>query len=276
MGKATGFLEIERHDRSYEKPEARLKNYQEFVKPLGKSEIREQASRCMDCGIPYCHNGCPVNNIIPQWNHLVYEDDWQNALEVLHSTNNFPEFTGRICPAPCEASCTLNIDDNPVTIKTIECQIVDRGWDEGWITPQPPQNKTGKRVAVVGSGPAGMACAQQLARAGHSVTLFEKNDRMGGLLRYGIPDFKMEKHLINRRLVQLEAEGVEFRTSTEVGVNISVDSLRQNFDAVVMSGGAEAPRKLEIPGYELSGVRLAMEFLTQQNKRNAGDDELRA
>jgi glutamate synthase (NADPH) small chain len=276
MGKATGFLEIERHDRSYEKPEARLKNYQEFVKPLGKSEIREQASRCMDCGIPYCHNGCPVNNIIPQWNHLVYEDDWQNALEVLHSTNNFPEFTGRICPAPCEASCTLNIDDNPVTIKTIECQIVDRGWDEGWITPQPPQNKTGKRVAVVGSGPAGMACAQQLARAGHSVTLFEKNDRMGGLLRYGIPDFKMEKHLINRRLVQLEAEGVEFRTSTEVGVNVSVDSLRQNFDAVVMSGGAEAPRKLEIPGYELSGVRLAMEFLTQQNKRNAGDDELRA
>ncbi len=276
MGKATGFLEIERHDRSYEKPEARLKNYQEFVNPLGKSEIREQASRCMDCGIPYCHNGCPVNNIIPQWNHLVYEDDWQNALEVLHSTNNFPEFTGRICPAPCEASCTLNIDDNPVTIKTIECQIVDRGWDEGWITPQPPQNKTGKRVAVVGSGPAGMACAQQLARAGHSVTLFEKNDRMGGLLRYGIPDFKMEKHLINRRLVQLEAEGVEFRTSTEVGVNVSVDSLRQNFDAVVMSGGAEAPRKLEIPGYELSGVRLAMEFLTQQNKRNAGDDELRA
>jgi glutamate synthase (NADPH) small chain len=276
MGKATGFLEIERHDRSYEKPEARLKNYQEFVKPLGKSEIREQASRCMDCGIPYCHNGCPVNNIIPQWNHLVYEDDWQNALEVLHSTNNFPEFTGRICPAPCEASCTLNIDDNPVTIKTIECQIVDRGWEEGWITPQLPQNKTGKRVAVVGSGPAGMACAQQLARAGHSVTLFEKNDRMGGLLRYGIPDFKMEKHLINRRLVQLEAEGVEFRTSTEVGVNVSVDSLRQNFDAVVMSGGAEAPRKLEIPGYELSGVRLAMEFLTQQNKRNAGDDELRA
>ncbi len=276
MGKATGFLEIERQDRAYEKPEARLTNYQEFVKPLGKSEIRDQAARCMDCGIPYCHNGCPVNNIIPQWNHLVYEDDWRNALEVLHSTNNFPEFTGRICPAPCEASCTLNIDDNPVTIKTIECQIVDRGWEEGWITPQLPTNKTGKRVAVIGSGPAGMACAQQLARAGHSVTLFEKSDRMGGLLRYGIPDFKMEKHLINRRLVQLEAEGVEFRTSTEVGVNVSVDSLRENFDAVVMSGGAEAPRKLEIPGYELAGVRLAMEFLTQQNKRNAGDDELRA
>jgi glutamate synthase (NADPH) small chain len=276
MGKVTGFLEIERKDRSYEKPAERLQNWREFVKPLGPTEIKDQAARCMNCGIPYCHNGCPVNNIIPDWNHLVYEGDWKNALEVLHSTNNFPEFTGRVCPAPCEASCTLNIDDSPVTIKTIECQIVDRGWEEGWITPQRLTRETGKSVAVIGSGPAGMACAQQLARAGHSVTLFEKNDRMGGLLRYGIPDFKMEKHLINRRLVQMEAEGVEFRTSTEVGVTISIESLQENFDAIVMAGGAEKPRPLEIPGAELAGVRQAMEFLTQQNKRNEGDDELRA
>jgi glutamate synthase (NADPH/NADH) small chain len=276
MGKATGFLELDRHDRTYGDVTERLTHYKEFVVPLPEPDLKAQASRCMNCGIPYCHNGCPVNNIIPDWNHLVYEGDWQNALEVLHSTNNFPEFTGRICPAPCEASCTLNIDDAPVTIKSIECAIVDRGWEEGWITPLIPARKTGKSVAVVGSGPAGMAAAQQLARAGHSVTLFEKNDRMGGLLRYGIPDFKMEKHLINRRLVQMEAEGVEFRTSVEVGVQVSVESLRENFDAVVFSGGAEAPRKLDIPGYEMQGVRLAMEFLTQQNKRNAGDDELRA
>lgn len=276
MGKVTGFLEIERRDRGYEKPEARLKTWTEFVRPLGGSDIRDQAARCMNCGIPYCHNGCPVNNIIPDWNHLVYEDDWRTALEVLHSTNNFPEFTGRICPAPCEAACTLNIDDAAVTIKTIECQIVDRGWAEGWIVPQPPRHKTGKRVAVVGSGPAGLACAQQLARAGHAVTVFEKNDRAGGLLRYGIPDFKMEKHLINRRVVQMEAEGVEFRTSTEVGVAVSMQTLRQNFDAVVLAGGAEQPRPLDVPGFELPGVRFAMEFLTQQNKRNAGDDEMRA
>jgi glutamate synthase (NADPH) small chain len=276
MGKATGFLELDRTDRTYADPEKRLKNYKEFIVPLAEPALKEQASRCMNCGIPYCHNGCPVNNIIPDWNHLVYEGDWRNALEVLHSTNNFPEFTGRICPAPCEASCTLNIDDAPVTIKSIECAIVDRGWEEGWITPLNAARKTGKSIAVVGSGPAGMAAAQQLARAGHSVTLFEKSDRMGGLLRYGIPDFKMEKHLINRRLVQMEAEGVEFRTSVEVGVQVSVESLRANFDAVVLSGGAEAPRKLDIPGYELQGVRLAMEFLMQQNKRNAGDDELRA
>ena len=276
MGKTTGFLELDRQDRSYRDPKTRVSDYQEFALPLGESALRQQASRCMNCGIPYCHNGCPVNNIIPDWNHLVYEGDWRNALEVLHSTNNFPEFTGRVCPAPCEASCTLNIDDAAVTIKSIECAIVDRGWDEGWITPVPADTKTGKSVAVVGSGPAGLACAQQLARAGHSVTLFEKSDRMGGLLRYGIPDFKMEKHLINRRLVQMEAEGVVFRTSTEIGVNVSVDSLRDNFDAVVLSGGAEAPRTLDIPGYEMAGVRLAMEFLTQQNKRNAGDDELRA
>ena len=276
MGKPTGFLEVERKDRSYTAPEERLKHWNEFVVPLSKEEIRGQAARCMACGIPFCHNGCPVNNIIPDWNHLVYEDDWKTALETLHSTNNFPEFTGRVCPAPCEASCTLNIVDTPVTIKSIECEIVDRGWREGWVEPQLPARKTGKRVAVVGSGPAGLACAQQLARAGHTVTVFEKNDRVGGLLRYGIPDFKMEKHLINRRAQQMEAEGVEFKTSTEVGVAISMEALRSNYDAVVLAGGAEHPRTLDIPGSELAGVRLAMEFLTQQNKRNAGDDELRA
>jgi glutamate synthase (NADPH/NADH) small chain len=276
MGKETGFLELDRQDRGYADPKERLKHYKEFVIPHPEPALKAQASRCMNCGIPYCHNGCPVNNIIPDWNHLVYEGDWQNALEVLHSTNNFPEFTGRICPAPCEASCTLNIIDQPVTIKSIECAIVDKGWENGWIHPQVPARRTGKTVAVVGSGPAGLAAAQQLARAGHSVTVFEKNDRAGGLLRYGIPDFKMEKHLINRRLVQMEAEGVQFRTSTEVGVHVSVESLKENFDAIVLSGGAEDPRRLEIPGAELPGVRLAMEFLTQQNKRVAGDDELRA
>jgi glutamate synthase (NADPH/NADH) small chain len=276
MGKETGFLEYERKDRTYADPKERVKHYKEFVIPHDEAALKTQAARCMNCGIPYCHNGCPVNNIIPDWNHLVYEGDWKNALEVLHSTNNFPEFTGRVCPAPCEASCTLNLIEAPVTIKSIECAIVDRGWKEGWIEPQVPNRKTGKSVAVVGSGPAGMACAQQLARAGHSVTLFEKHDRIGGLLRYGIPDFKMEKHLINRRCVQMEAEGVTFRTSTEVGVDISVKNLRENFDAVVMAGGAEDARSLSIPGAELPGVRLAMEFLTQQNKRNAGDDENRA
>ncbi len=276
MGKETGFLELDRKDRTYTDPKERLKNYKEFIVPQADGDLRAQASRCMNCGIPYCHNGCPVNNIIPDFNDLIYNNDWKNALEVLHSTNNFPEFTGRICPAPCEASCTLNIDDQAVTIKSIECAIVDKGWENGWITPQVPAQRTGKSVAVVGSGPAGLACAQQLARAGHSVTLFEKNDRVGGLMRYGIPDFKMEKHLINRRMVQMEAEGVSFRTSTEVGVTISLASLKENFDIVVLSGGAEEPRKLEIPGAELPGVRLAMEFLTQQNKRNAGDDELRA
>ena len=276
MGKETGFLELDRQDRTYADPKERLKHYKEFVIPHAEPALKAQASRCMNCGIPYCHNGCPVNNIIPDWNHLVYEGDWQNALEVLHSTNNFPEFTGRICPAPCEASCTLNIVDQPVTIKSIECAIVDKGWENGWIHPQVPAKRTGKSVAVVGSGPAGLAAAQQLARAGHSVTVFEKNDRAGGLLRYGIPDFKMEKHLINRRLVQMEAEGVSFRTSTEVGVHVSIESLKENFDAIVLSGGAEDPRRLEIPGAELPGVRLAMEFLTQQNKRVAGDDELRA
>ncbi|MBD3729221.1 MAG: glutamate synthase subunit beta [Sphingomonadales bacterium] len=276
MGKETGFLELDRKDRTYADPAERLRHYKEFIVPMAEDALRAQASRCMNCGIPYCHNGCPVNNMIPDWNDLAYKGDWRDALEVLHSTNNFPEFTGRICPAPCEASCTLNLIDQPVTIKSIECAIVDRGWKEGWIQPQAPDKRTGKSVAVVGSGPAGMACAQQLARAGHSVTLFEKNDRIGGLLRYGIPDFKMEKQLINRRCVQMEAEGVTFRTSTEVGVDVSFKSLRENFDAVVMSGGAEDARPLAIPGAELPGVRLAMEFLTQQNKRNAGDDETRA
>ncbi|MBX9643920.1 MAG: glutamate synthase subunit beta [Novosphingobium sp.] len=276
MGKETGFLELDRQDRTYADPKERVHHYHEFVVPPAAPALQAQASRCMNCGIPYCHNGCPVNNIIPDWNHLVYEGDWRAALDVLHSTNNFPEFTGRICPAPCEASCTLNITDQPVTIKSIECAIVDKGWEEGWIQPQLPTRHTGKSVAVVGSGPAGMACAQQLARAGHSVVLFEKSDRVGGLLRYGIPDFKLDKHLIQQRLVQMMAEGVEFRTSAEVGVTVSVASLKENFDAIVLSGGAEQPRPLLIPGFELPGVRFAMEFLTQQNKRNAGDDEVRA
>ncbi|MFA9201837.1 MAG: glutamate synthase subunit beta, partial [Cypionkella sp.] len=276
MGKETGFLEYPRRDVGYAEPQERLRHYKEFLRPHPEPDIRQQAARCMDCGIPYCHNGCPVNNLIPDWNQLVYEADWRRALDTLHATNNFPEFTGRICPAPCEASCTLNLLDAPVTIKSIECAIADRGWREGWIVPEPPASRSGKRVAIVGSGPAGLACAQQLARVGHSVTVFEKSDRLGGLLRYGIPDFKMEKHLVNRRAVQMEAEGVTFRTSTEVGVDVSFASLKENFDAVVLAGGAEEPRRLLIPGAELPGVRLAMEFLTQQNKRNTGDDEVRA
>ena len=276
MGKVTGFLEIERRDRPYDKPEVRRRGWNEFVKPLSHSETRDQAARCMDCGIPFCHEGCPVNNLIPSWNDLVYRDQWRTALKVLHSTNNFPEFTGRICPAPCEAACTLNIDDNPVTIKTIECAIVDRGWQEGWIEPLVPARKTGKRVAVVGSGPAGLACAQQLARAGHAVTLFEKSDRIGGLLRYGIPDFKMEKRLIDRRMAQMAAEGVVFRTSVEIGVDVAMDELIAQFDAVAMTGGAEASRDLDVPGRELAGIHFAMDYLPQQNKRNAGDSEARA
>jgi len=273
MGKPTGFLEIERQDRTYEAVETRLKTWNEFVKPLPGPAVAQQAARCMDCGIPFCHQGCPVNNQIPDFNNLVFRDQWRDALENLQSTNNFPEFTGRVCPAPCEASCTLNIDDNPVTIKTIECQIVDRGWDEGWITPQMSPRGTGKRIAVVGSGPAGMACAQQLARAGHAPTVFEKSDRIGGLLRYGIPDFKMEKHLIDRRIRQMENEGVIFRTGFEVGVTVSVQRLLDDYDVLVMAGGAEDPRDLEVEGRELGGVHYAMEFLTQQNKRNAGDPE---
>jgi glutamate synthase (NADPH/NADH) small chain len=276
MGKPTGFLEIERRDRGYEAPGERLRTWREFVEPMAYADVGRQAARCMDCGIPFCHQGCPVNNQIPDWNNLVYRDQWRTALDNLHSTNNFPEFTGRICPAPCEASCTLNIDDNPVTIKTIECEIVDRGWREGWITSQLSDRSTGKRIAVVGSGPAGLACSQQLARAGHRVVLFEKSDRIGGLLRYGIPDFKMEKHLIDRRISQMAAEGVEFRAGVNVGLDIPVAALLEAFDAVVLSGGAELPRDLELPPHELEGIHFAMDFLTQQNKRNAGDDEGRA
>ena len=248
MGKITGFLEIERQERSYEKPEERIHNYHEFVKPLSNAEVGKQAARCMDCGIPFCHQGCPVNNQIPDWNNLVYRDQWRTASENMHTTNNFPEFTGRVCPAPCEASCTLNIIDTPVTIKTIECQIVDRAWEEGWLQPQVAPKKTGKTVAVVGSGPAGMACAQQLARAGHSVTLFEKNDRIGGLLRYGIPDFKMEKHLIDRRVRQMEAEGVVFRTGVEIGAGVSVKQLLAGSDCVGTSNrhGAASVTLFEI------------------------------
>ena len=277
MGKTTGFLEIERQERSYDKPEDRLHHYKEFVHPLAAPDIRNQAARCMDCGIPFCHQGCPVNNQIPDWNNLVYRDQWRTASENLHTTNNFPEFTGRICPAPCEASCTLNIIDTPVNIKSIECQIVDRAWEEGWIQPMVAAKKTGKSVAVVGSGPAGMAAAQQLARAGHSVTLFEKSDRIGGLLRYGIPDFKMEKHHIDRRVRQMEAEGVAFKTGVEVGKGVSVDQLLADYDAVVLSGGAEQPRDLVLAdGREMDGIHFAMDFLTQQNKRVAGDPEAKA
>ncbi len=273
MGKPTGFLDIERRERGYDKPAERLKTWREFTHPLPDAELARQASRCMSCGIPFCHQGCPVNNQIPDWNDLVYRDQWRAALENLHSTNNFPEFTGRVCPAPCEASCTLNIDDNPVTIKTIECQIVDRGWAEGWVEPQVNPNPTGRRVAVVGSGPAGLACAQQLARAGHGVVLFEKSDRIGGLLRYGIPDFKLEKHLIDRRMAQMEAEGVTFKPGIEVGKDVAVEDLLGSYDAVVLSGGAEHPRDLPAPGRVLPGVHFAMDFLVQQNKRVAGDGE---
>ena len=272
MGKVTGFMEFDRLDRDYAPVNERTQHYKEFLIPLENKELKEQSARCMDCGIPYCHNGCPVNNLIPDWNDLVYEGNWKAALETLHSTNNFPEFTGRICPAPCEASCTLNITDQPVTIKSIECAIIDRGWEENWILPKISQSKTGRKVAVIGSGPAGLACAQQLARVGHSVTLFEKNASLGGLLRYGIPDFKMEKHLIDRRLTQMRAEGVVFRSNTEVGVTVSADEILQQFDAMVLTGGSETPRDLGVPGRDLDGVHYAMDFLAQQNKRIAGED----
>ena len=272
MGNPTGFLEIERDDRRYAPVEERVNHYKEFVIPLSSEKASEQGARCMDCGIPYCHQGCPVNNIIPEWNDLVYRNKWREALDTLHSTNNFPEFTGRICPAPCEAACTLNIDDAPVTIKTIECSIVDRGWEEGWIRPLPPARHTDKRVAVIGSGPAGLACAQQLARAGHKVVVFEKSERIGGLMRIGIPDFKMEKHLIDRRMAQMQTEGVEFRSNSHVGVNVEIETLMTDFDAVALCGGAEKPRDLPVPGREFDGVHFAMEFLSQQNDRNAGVD----
>ncbi|MDX1717759.1 MAG: glutamate synthase subunit beta [Anderseniella sp.] len=272
MGKVTGFKEFDRHDRDYLPVAERVTNFDEFVVPLPEKEVKTQAARCMDCGIPYCHNGCPVMNQIPDWNDLVYNSDWQEASRNLHSTNNFPEFTGRICPAPCEASCTLNIDDNPVTIKTIECAIVDRAWDEGWIVPDVPEKKTGKKIAVVGSGPAGMAAAQQLARAGHDVHVFEKQAKPGGLLRYGIPDFKMSKQLIDRRAKQMEAEGVTFHCNRHVGVDTDVAELERSYDAVLLAGGSEAPRDLPVPGRELDGVHFAMDFLRQQNKRVSKED----
>jgi glutamate synthase (NADPH/NADH) small chain len=272
MGKPTGFMEYERLDRSYTPPADRVQHFREFVIPLEDHEVSQQGARCMDCGIPFCHEGCPVNNIIPDWNDLVYQGNWEEAVKVLHSTNNFPEFTGRICPAPCEAACTLNIDDNPVAIKTIECAIIDKAWENNRVTPQITAHKTGKRVAVVGSGPAGLACAQQLARAGHEVELYEKSDRIGGLLRYGIPDFKMEKHIIDRRMAQMQAEGVTFHTETHIGVTLPAKQLLDEFDAVALTGGSEHPRDLEVPGRELDGVHFAMNFLPQQNKRNAGDE----
>ncbi|HAT35339.1 MAG TPA: glutamate synthase [Rhodospirillaceae bacterium] len=267
MGKVTGFLEIDRHDRKYQPAGDRVRHYNEFLIPMDHREVSQQGARCMDCGIPYCHNGCPVNNIIPDWNDLAFKEQWRDALQVLHSTNNYPEFTGRVCPAPCEEACTLNIDDHPVTIKTIECTIVDTGWKEGWIEPQVAESKSGKRVAVIGSGPAGMACSQQLARAGHGVVLFEKNAKVGGLLRYGIPDFKMEKHLIDRRCEQMAAEGVEFRTDTHVGKDVMAKDLLEEFDAVVLAGGSEKARDLPVPGRDLDGIEMAMDFLPQQNRR---------
>jgi glutamate synthase (NADPH/NADH) small chain len=270
MGKPTGFMEYDRLDRHYEPAADRVVHYEEFVVPLSDADVSIQGARCMDCGIPYCHQGCPVNNIIPDWNDLVYRSDWQAAIEVLHSTNNFPEFTGRICPAPCEAACTLNLHDAPVTIKTIECAIIDKAWAEGWIQPQISRHKTRKHVAVVGSGPAGLAAAQQLARAGHFVTLFEKQDRIGGLLRYGIPDFKLNKSLIDRRMAQMRAEGVEFHTNVHVGVEVPVSKLVRDHDAVVLAGGAEEPRDLPVPGRELAGVHFAMDFLRANSKRVQG------
>ena len=267
MGKPTGFMDLEKVDRGYKPVSERISNYKEFVIPLSREETINQAARCMDCGVPYCHNGCPVNNQIPDWNDLVYSDDWKNALENLHSTNNFPEFTGRICPAPCEAACTLNLYEEPVSIKTIECAIIDRGFDEGWIKPKIAKEKSGKKVSIIGAGPAGLACAQQLTRAGHEVTVYEKNNKAGGLLRYGIPDFKMEKHIIDRRINQLEGEGTIFKYGINVGVDISIDELENEYDAIVLSGGSEHPRDLPVEGRDLDGVHFAMEFLPQQNKR---------
>ncbi len=272
MGKPTGFIEFERLEEGYLPVPDRVKNYKEFVLHLSDEEAKKQGARCMDCGIPFCTTGCPINNIIPDWNDLVYRQDWQQAIQVLHSTNNFPEFTGRICPAPCEAACTLNINDDAVGIKSIEHAIIDKAWENGWVKPQVPAHKTGKKVAVVGSGPAGMAAAQQLARAGHSVVLLEKNDRIGGLLRYGIPDFKFEKSHIDRRMEQMRSEGVEFRVNQNVGENVKAEDLLKEFDAVVLAGGAEQPRDLDIPGRNLKGIHFAMDFLTQQNKVVAGDN----
>ena len=271
MGKITGFLELQRIAEAAQPTNERVRHYREFILALTDDAAAKQGARCMDCGIPFCQTGCPIHNVIPDWNDLVYRHQWQRALEVLHTTNNFPEFTGRVCPAPCEASCVLNINNDPVGIKSIEHFIIDKGWEEGWVRPLPPEAKSGRRVAVVGSGPAGMACAQQLARAGHDVVLFEKADRIGGLLRYGIPDFKMEKQLIDRRMAQMSLEGVEFRPNAHIGRDIPAQRLLDEFDAIVLTGGAEAPRDLPVPGRDLAGIHYAMEFLPQQNKVVAGD-----
>ncbi len=270
MGKPTGFMEYERRDRRYEPASDRVLHYEEFVIPLTDADVSLQGARCMDCGIPYCHQGCPINNLIPDWNDLVYREDWRAAVDTLHSTNNFPEFTGRVCPAPCEASCTLNLHDAPVAIKTIECAIIDKAWEEGWIQPQVPRHKTRRRVAVVGSGPAGLAAAQQLARAGHFVKLYEKQDKIGGLLRYGIPDFKLSKKLIDRRMSQMRAEGVEFQTNAHVGVDMPARDLVESYEAVVLTGGSEEPRDLNLPGRDLDGVHFAMDFLRSNSKRVQG------
>lgn len=271
MGKVTGFLEIDREQPKRRNPEERIHDWFEIYEPFPEEKQKEQGGRCMDCGVPFCHTGCPVNNLIPDWNDLVYSGRWENAIRRLHATNNFPEFTGRICPAPCEAACVLGINMPPVSIKLMERSIVERAWEEGWIHPEPPEQNTGKRVAVVGSGPSGLAAAQQLRRAGHSVTVYEKNDRIGGLLRYGIPNFKLEKQVIDRRLQQMRAEGVTFLTNAHVGGNVPVEALTEHYDAILLCGGAETPRDLKIPGRELKGVHYAMEFLPQQNRRNEGD-----
>jgi len=273
MGNPTGFLEYQRRERAYTPVEDRLKHWREFTRPLPDDELRRQGARCMDCGTPFCHHACPVNNIIPDWNDLVYQADMKAALATLHRTNNFPDFTGRICPAPCEASCTLNLIEQPVTIKTIEHAIVEKGWSEGWIEPLLAAHQSGKRVAVIGSGPAGLACAQQLARAGHAVAVFEKSARIGGLLRYGIPDFKLEKFTIDRRIAQMRAEGVEFHPNSHIGAGVPVERLLRNYDAVVIAIGAEAPRDLPVPGRELKGIHFAMEFLGQQNRRVSGEKQ---
>ncbi len=270
MGNPRGFIEIKKLERNYEIPEKRLKHFKEFIVPLNNEEVSKQGGRCMDCGIPYCHQGCPVNNIIPDWNELVYKNNWEKALETLHSTNNFPEFTGRICPAPCEEACTLNLTDKPVSIKTIECTIVDYGWKKEWIKPQIAKLKTNKRVAIIGSGPSGLACAQQLARVGHEVEVFEKSERIGGLLSIGIPDFKMEKYLVERRISQMKSEGVVFNTNIEVGKDFDPEELKNQFDAIALCIGSEVPRDLDVPGRELSGIHYAMDFLSQQNDKIAG------